>query len=101
MLESEDIKSERLDAQQEGYENMEHHVKTNLIEEEGEIVIKLKESKEKVKELVEKGQEHRDKELMKIYPNEIDEDSEANKRKKKEVLRNIQKSKPEIMIFTV
>ena len=53
--------------------------------------MKLKESKEKFNELVEKGQEHRNKELMKMHPNEIDEDSAANRRKKKEVLRNIQK----------
>ena len=53
-------------------ENREHHVETNLMKEEGEIVMKLKESKEKFKELVEKGQECREKELMEIHLNEIE-----------------------------
>ena len=64
-------------------ENREQHVETNLIEEEGETVTKLKEAKEKFKELVKKGLEHRDKELMEMYPTEIDEDSVLNRRKKK------------------
>ena len=72
-------------------ENKEQCVETNLIEKEGEMVAKLKKSKEKFRELVEKGQEQRDKELMGMHPNEIDEDSAANRRRKKEVLRKIQK----------
>ena len=74
-------------------ENREQHVETNLIEKEGETVTKLKKAKEKFKELVKKGLEHRDKELMEMYPTEIDEDSVLNRRKKKEVLRKIQKEK--------
>ena len=72
-------------------ENREQYVETNLTETEGEIVVKLKTSKDKFRELVEKGQEQREKELMEMHPNEIDEDSAANRRKKKEVLRKIKK----------
>ena len=54
-------------------------------------MVKLKKAKEKFRELVKKGQEQREKELMEMHPNEIDEDSAANRRKKKEVLRKIKK----------
>ena len=45
-------------------ENREQCVEINLIEEEGEIVVTLKKSKENFRELVEKEQEQWDKELM-------------------------------------
>ena len=51
----------------------------------------LKKSKDKFRELVEKGQEQREKELMEMHPNEIDDESASSRRKKKEVLRKIKK----------
>ena len=85
------LKAKGLPHNKKAIENREKHVETNLIEEEGEVVMKLKESKEKFKDLDEKGQECRDKELMEMHPNESDEDSAANRKKEKEVLRKIQK----------
>ena len=56
--------------------------------------MKLKEAKEKFKELVKKGQECRDKELMEMNPTEIDEDSMLNRRKKKKCREKSKKKKP-------
>ena len=67
------FKAKGLPHNKKAMENREHYVETNFIEEEGEIVMKVKESKEKFKDRVTKGQEHRDKELMEMHPNEIDE----------------------------
>ena len=41
-------------------------------------MVKLKKSKDKFRELVEKGQEQREKELIEMHPNEIDDDSAAS-----------------------
>ena len=47
------LKAKGLPHNKKDMENREQYVNTNLIEEEGEIVAKLKESKEKIRELVE------------------------------------------------
>ena len=85
------LKAKGLPYNKKAMENREQCAETNLTEKEGEIVVKLKKSKDKFRELVEKGQEQREKELMEMHPNEIDEDSAANRRKKKEVLRKIKR----------
>ena len=85
------LKVKGLPHNKKAMENREQCVETNLTETEGEIVTKLKKSKDKFRELVEKSQEQREKELMEMNPNEIDDESAASRRKKKEVLRKIKK----------
>ena len=52
-----------------------------------EIIHNTKKTKEKFKELVKKGQEMRDRELMEMWPNDINEDSEVNRKQRKEAMR--------------
>ena len=73
--------------------NRKQCVDSDLNVEEVETINNIKIAKKKLKELVKKGQEIRDRELMEMNPNEINEDSEVNRKSRKEAMRKINKEK--------
>ena len=67
-------------------ENREQCVERELNVGEAKISNNLKKAKKKFKERVKRGQEMRQRELMEIQQNEMNEDSEVNGKKKKELM---------------
>ena len=57
----------------------------------------LKKAKENWNKMKEKGREHREKELLDLYPNELTEEQLTNEHQKKKILRSIRKISNENM----
>ena len=72
-------------------DNWKQCVGSKLNLEEAKIRNDLKKLKEKFKQLFKKGQEIRDREPIEMHSNDVNKDSEVNKKRKKEVTRKIKK----------
>ena len=79
--------------------NREQHIERELKVGESEISNNLKKEKEKNSELIKRFQVTRDRELLEMHPNEMNEDSEFDGKKNKEVIVKLKKKRLKIMTF--
>ena len=72
-------------------ENREQCVESDLNFEEVEIDNNLNKAKDNFKDLVKKSQEMRERELLELHLTEMNEETELNKKKKKEIISRMEK----------